>query len=226
MALKVNCKDRQCKLLSCYYTCVYMFPNLNTSKVMLHFKAPAWLLLCYAIAKNCSFSPSESEYGVKTIISVVDFSQGRSAITGSGLDDTLRDKDIGVLVNNVTIGPRTGHPQFFDEVRMISHAVSYNTVRVLSPSVLNWLLRFSACSKRLLRTGTWWTWTWVPPWRWLDSSCLRCRPAEKEPSSTWGLCSVTAPCHSCQLTQPPRHSCGTGPNLWKLKTFWISRMIG
>jgi len=57
----------------------------------------------------------ESEYGVKTIISVVDFSQGHSAIAGSGLEDTLRDKDIGVLVNNVTIGPRTGHPQFFDE---------------------------------------------------------------------------------------------------------------
>ena len=71
---------------------------------------------------------------MKTIISVVDFSQGRLAITGSGIEDTIRDKDISVLVNNVTIGPRTGHPQFFDEVSfsqllgmMINHAASYNT---------------------------------------------------------------------------------------------------
>ena len=60
---------------------------------------------------------AEAEHGVETVTAAVDFSSGRAAIADSQLENIFRDREIGVLVNNVGIGNgRVGCPQFFDEV--------------------------------------------------------------------------------------------------------------
>jgi len=71
----------------------------------------------------------DSESGVETELVVLDFSTGKSGLEESRLRETLRGKDIGILVNNVGVASVASDgegPRFFDEISMDDLWVNVN----------------------------------------------------------------------------------------------------